>query len=158
MIALESTNLGSSENTARILYPIFRGLFHLDPLEFSVWHHVLRKIGHFLGYFTLSVLLFRSWSRTFPRLSTRWCIQWATLAFFACALVASLDEWHQSFLPSRTGVFSDVVLDSSAGLVAQIVIFLIRYSQTFRARGLRLIPGNGGYKELRRKDPETSNS
>jgi VanZ family protein len=40
------------------------------------------------------------------------------------ALVASLDEWHQTLLPSRTGVLSDVVLDSFAALTAQVVIFL----------------------------------
>lgn len=86
---------------------------------------VLRKTGHFIGYATLSILLFRSWRGTFPRLSTRWCLQWATLAFVCTALVASLDEFHQSFLPSRTGTFRDVVLDSTAALVAQIVIFVI---------------------------------
>jgi VanZ family protein len=39
--------------------------------------------------------------------------------------VASLDEWHQSFLPSRTGRWQDVVLDSSAALVAQIIIWML---------------------------------
>jgi hypothetical protein len=38
--------------------------------------------------------------------------------------VASLDEWHQSFLPSRTGTIHDVVLDTTAGLAAQILLFL----------------------------------
>jgi VanZ family protein len=70
------------------------------------------------------VLLFRSWRATFPRLSTRWCLQWAAVAFLSTALVASFDEWHQSFLPSRTGTFRDVVLDSSAAVVAQIVLFI----------------------------------
>jgi VanZ family protein len=39
------------------------------------------------------------------------------------------DEWHQSFLPSRTGTFRDVMLDSSAGLLAQIVLFAILRTQ-----------------------------
>ena len=41
------------------------------------------------------------------------------------ALVACLDEWHQSYLPSRTGNLHDVVLDSTAALVAQILLFII---------------------------------
>jgi VanZ family protein len=41
------------------------------------------------------------------------------------ALVSCLDEWHQTFLPSRTGRLHDVVLDSAAALIAQIVLFLI---------------------------------
>jgi len=56
-------------------------------------------------------------------------LQWATLAFLNTSLVATLDEWHQTFLPSRTGTFRDVILDSSAGLVAQMAVFaLIRMS------------------------------
>jgi VanZ family protein len=125
VIVVESSNLGSSEHTSRILYPIFHYLFGMGPQRFEVLHVILRKTGHFVGYATLSILLFRSWRGTFPRLSTRWCLQWAMLAFVCTALVASLDEFHQTFLPSRTGMFRDVVLDSSAALVAQILIFLI---------------------------------
>jgi VanZ family protein len=123
VIALESSNLGSSEYTSRILYPMFHFLFAIDLLEFAAWHHILRKTGHFVGYFTLSVFLFRSWRATFPGFGTRWALPWAVMAFVGTVLVASLDEWHQSFLPSRTSAFSDVVLDSTAGLIAQIAMF-----------------------------------
>jgi VanZ family protein len=53
-----------------------------------------------------------------------WCAHWGTIAFLMTVLVAGLDEWHQTFLPSRTGTVRDVILDSSAALVAQIVIFM----------------------------------
>jgi VanZ family protein len=134
VIAIESTDLGSSAHTGRLLYPIFHFLFGMNMARFSVWHAVIRKAGHFVGYFTLSVLLFRSWRATFPRLSTQWCLQWATVALLSTALVATLDEWHQSFLPSRTSKVSDVILDTIAGLVAQIVLFamLRRTSQNER--------------------------
>ncbi len=56
--------------------------------------------------------------------SAAWCARWGTIAFLMTVLVASLDEWHQTFLPSRTGTVRDVILDSSAALVAQIVIFM----------------------------------
>jgi VanZ family protein len=45
------------------------------------------------------------------------------------ALVASLDEWHQTYIPSRTGTFHDVLLDSAAALVAQILLFIILRSR-----------------------------
>ena len=125
VIVLESTNLGSSEHTGRILYPIFHFVFGMDLASFAAWHALLRKFGHIVGYFILSVLLFRSWRATFPRLSTRWCLQWATLALLSTLLVAMLDEWHQRFLRSRTGTFRDVILDSIAGLVAQIALVAI---------------------------------
>ena len=125
VIALESSNLGSAEHTGRILYPIFHFVFGMDLARFAAWHALLREVGHIVGYFTLSVLLFRAWRATFPRLSTRWCLQWATLALLSTLLVAMLDEWHQRFLRSRTGTFRDVILDSIAGLVAQIALVAI---------------------------------
>lgn len=124
VIAIESTNVGSSENTSRILYPIFQRFFGMGPALFSICHHALRKTGHFVGYFTLAVLLFRAWSGTFPRPGLRWWLQWAGLALFCTIAVAALDEWHQSFLPSRTSLLSDVVLDSAAALAAQITLWL----------------------------------
>lgn len=123
LIAIESTQYLSSANTSRILYPILHFLFRLDPDRFFVWHHYLRKIGHFVGYFTLSVLLFRAWRATLPSAS-RWALRWAAIAFLMSVLIASMDELHQSYLPSRTGTFSDVILDSFAALTAQMVIFL----------------------------------
>ena len=134
VIAVESTNLGSAEHTGRILYPILHFLFEMDRARFAVWHALLRKTGHIVGYFTLSVLLFRSWRATFPRLSTRWCLQWATVAFLSTSLVAMLDEWHQSFLPSRTGTFRDAILDGTAGLVAQIALFAVLRKQRLRRK------------------------
>ena len=125
VIAMESTDLGSSYYTAKILYPLFHFVFNMGPGSFALWHMLLRKTGHFVGYFTVSVFLFRSWRATFPRLSTRWCLQWATVALFSTALVAALDEWHQTFLPSRTGTLLDVLLDTAAALVAQITIYVI---------------------------------
>jgi VanZ family protein len=125
VIMLESTDFASAQHTSRVLYPVFHFLFGVDSVRFAIYHAVLRKIGHFVGYFTLGVLLFRSWRATFPRLSTRWCLQWSTVAFFSASLVAAFDEWHQTFIPSRTGTARDVLLDSSAALVAQIVLFVI---------------------------------
>jgi len=65
VIVLESTNLGSAEHTSRILYPIFRFLFGMDLVRFAALHAFLRKTGHFVGYFTLGVLLFRPGVRLF---------------------------------------------------------------------------------------------
>jgi VanZ family protein len=129
VIAIESTDYLSSAHTSRILYPVLHFLFNVSLAASEVWNHYLRKIGHFTGYFILSVLLFRAWKATL-RLSPPWAMRWATIAFFMSALVASLDEWHQTFIPSRTGTFRDVVLDSIGALAAQLVIFLYWRNRT----------------------------
>ncbi len=82
----------------------------------------IRKAGHVVGYGMLSILLFRAWRATLPAMSdVKWTPRWANIAILGTALVASLDEWHQSFIPSRTGRWQDVVLDTCAGIAAQIL-------------------------------------
>jgi len=61
-------------------------------------------------------------------------MQWARISFFMTALVASLDEWHQTYLTSRTGSLHDVLLDSSAALIAQIILFLLLNPKPTSAR------------------------
>ncbi|HEY4902721.1 MAG TPA: VanZ family protein [Candidatus Sulfotelmatobacter sp.] len=125
VIAIESTAWLSSNNTSRLLYPLLHFLFGVDPVRFEGWHFYIRKGGHVVGYAILSILLFRAWRATLPALENiKWKPRWANIAILGTALVASLDEWHQSFIPSRTGRWQDVVLDTCAGIGAQILVLL----------------------------------
>jgi VanZ family protein len=126
VITIESTSALSSENTSRLFYPLLHFLFGLDQVRFALWHFFLRKSGHVLGFGILSALLFRAWRATIlvPG-HPRWSVVWARIALFMTAMVASLDEWHQTFLPSRTGTIHDVLLDSVAALAAQVLVYLV---------------------------------
>jgi len=125
VIAIESTAMLSSGNTGRILYPLLHYLFGMDWEHFEYWHFFIRKGGHVVGYSILSVLAFRAWRETFPALgNSLWTVRWASIAVLMTAFVASLDEWHQSFIPSRTGRWQDVVLDTCAGIATQFLVFL----------------------------------
>lgn len=125
LIAIESSALLSAHNTSRILYPLLHFLFRLDREHFEVWHFYIRKSGHVVGYGTLSILLFRAWRATLPALNNvKWTFRWANIAILGTALVASLDEWHQTFIPSRTGSVRDVALDTCAGIAAQVLVLL----------------------------------
>lgn len=130
IICVESTDLLSAEHTGSFLYALLTRFFgSIDFEQFAHWHHYLRKLGHIVGYATLSWLLFRAWRATLPSLGPRlWSLPWARLAFWMTAAVATLDEFHQSFIPSRTGTFRDVILDSTAALCMQFAIFVaLRY-------------------------------
>jgi VanZ family protein len=130
VIAIESTSYLSANNTSRFLYPLLHFLFGIDYAQFAPWHHFLRKAGHVFGYGLLSILLFRAFRESWPIPGKpKWNVRWASVAVLGAALVASLDEWHQSFLPARTGRWQDVVLDSSAAVVAQILVLLFYRSR-----------------------------
>jgi len=125
VIAVESTSYLSAHETSRILYPVLHFLFGISYAQFEPWHHLLRKTGHVIGYGLLSFFLFRAWRESFPVAGNpRWRLRWADTAVLGTAIVASLDEWHQSFLPSRTGRWQDVVLDTSAAIAVQFLLFL----------------------------------
>jgi VanZ family protein len=125
LIAVESTDWLSAHHTGRILYPMLHYLFGVDEQGFETWHFLIRKGGHVFGYAMLSWLVFRACRATLPMIDKRGrAFRWAGMAIGVTTLVASLDEWHQSFLPSRTGTPHDVLLDAVAGLSAQVLILL----------------------------------
>ncbi len=130
VIAIESTAYLSAANTSRLLYPVLHFMFGISYARFEPWNMFLRKCGHVFGYGLLSILLFRAWRETLPvrsmnaRENPAWTFRWANIAVLGTALVASLDEWHQSYIPTRTGAIRDVILDTCAGIAAQILVLL----------------------------------
>jgi VanZ family protein len=121
IIAFESTDFFSAEHTGSMLYSLLTRFFgNIDFYKFLVFHHYLRKTGHVVGYGMLSLLMLRGWRMTFGRVDA-WLLRAALLSWLGTATVAALDEWHQSYIPSRTGTVWDVLLDSVAG-VAFLVI------------------------------------
>jgi hypothetical protein len=116
LIGLESTDYLSSANTGNLLFAVLTGIFgEINIQTFQIWHHYLRKTGHVVVYGILSLLLLRAWRATQAR-THGWNWRPAILAWLATAAVAAMDEWHQTFIPSRTGTIWDVALDTVAGL------------------------------------------
>ena len=117
LIAFESTDFFSAQNTGSMLYALLTHLFgQINLYDFLVFHHYLRKTGHVVGYGMLSLLMLRGWRATLDRDHTR-LGRTALLSWLGTVFVAAMDEWHQSYIPSRTGTWRDVALDSVAGLV-----------------------------------------
>jgi VanZ family protein len=131
-----STDVFSSAHTGLWLQRAMHVL-HISMKHFRFLHTVLRKGGHFAGYFVLSVLFFRAWRASLPQrrvlwksakvriaAAPLWTLRWSSLAVVASALAAGLDEFHQSFVPSRTASVRDVVLDTMGAIFAQIIVML----------------------------------
>jgi VanZ family protein len=82
---------------------------------------LIRKSGHFLGYGTMGLLWLRAWWMTMPH---SYFLTDAMLALLGTAMVASADEFHQTFLPNRTGTPWDVLLDCCGAMVLQFVVYI----------------------------------
>lgn len=129
LIALESTNTMSASNTSQWLFPLWVKLF--GPITSAHWnqvHHLIRKTGHFVGYGIVSLAFFYSWRQTLHRMAVQHWTLWrraSVLAVLCTLLIATLDEYHQSFLPSRTSSVFDVGIDLCGAIAAQLILLLI---------------------------------
>src|SRR5262249_44388730 len=121
-LAWFSSDLFSAHNTGAILWKVVHGLFSgITRRQFEVLHFFVRKGAHFACYGFLSVLAFYSWRATLPG-PQRWSFRWSGLALALTLAAASLDEFHQTFIRSRTGNPRDVALDMVGALFFQILI------------------------------------
>lgn len=78
---------------------------------------ILRKTLHVVAYGLLGALDFRA-----VRGAQRgWLLRWSAIAVLLATTVASLDEWHQSYVPGRTATPRDVVIDMAGAMLAQFL-------------------------------------
>lgn len=133
VICIESSDYLSADNTRQLLEHLWRWLLRVNHPDLSAGNHILRKTGHFLGYGTLGLLFYRGKRRSEQILSIH-RPRLGDVAFsLVCILtVASADEYHQSFLPSRTGKPQDVLLDMAGATVLLLLLQLWRWLQRRR--------------------------
>jgi VanZ family protein len=132
VILVESTEWFGADYTSGPLRRLYTAIF--GPVRDASWeiiHHHIRKTGHFLGYGFIGLAWLRAWWMTLPH--SRF-FQDALLALLGTAAIASCDEWHQAFLPNRTGTPIDVLLDCSGAITLQLVVYL--YMRLFQPKKL----------------------
>ena len=123
IISVESTMYFGADHTSHPLRSFFETIFGaVTDDRWEQIHNVIRKSGHFLGYGALGLAWLRAWWMTLPY--SRFYVD-ALLALFGTALIASADEFHQTFLPNRTGSPWDVLLDCCGALVMQWIAFVV---------------------------------
>lgn len=122
MIMVESTEWMGADNTSTPLRTLFQAIFgHVSDAQWAAIHHIIRKSGHFFGYGLIGLAWLRAWWMTLPR--SRFLPD-ALLALLGTALIASADEYHQSFLPNRTASPWDVLIDCSGAIVLQLIVYV----------------------------------
>jgi VanZ family protein len=122
MIMVESTEWMGADHTNGPLRFLYQAIFgHVSNREWEIIHHYIRKAGHFVGYGLIGLAWLRAWWMTLPhsRFLPDTC-----LALMGTALIASLDEFHQSFLPNRTSSPWDVLIDCSGALTLQLMVYV----------------------------------
>ena len=131
VIAVESTPYLGADHTTGPLRQLAESLFGPIPeLEWANIHHYIRKCGHFIGYGSLSLAWFRAFWMTYQPFQSlgRRRLAAHLLAIGGTFAVACSDEFHQTFLPNRTGTFHDVLVDCFGACTMQIaLLFLMQW-------------------------------
>lgn len=118
-ISVASTGGFSAANTSSILRPLLLWFFpDLTEPQLATVHFITRKAGHFSEYAVLAFLARRAFissAKTFVRQ------YWFQLGLLLVVSYAFLDEFHQYFVPSRTGSMYDSFIDIAGGLTVLLI-------------------------------------
>jgi VanZ family protein len=129
-ISFASTNQFSVSNTAEILRPLLLWFFpNLSESRLAAVHFLTRKAGHFTEYAVLAFLTRRAFITSSHDFLQRY---WFQLGLLLVVIYGLLDEFHQSFVPSRTASVYDSAVDIAGGLTV-LLIFRI-YGKHHRER------------------------
>lgn len=94
----------------------------IDPNEtitaMNLCDYIIRKIAHFTEYTALGIGL----CGLMQVLIKRYC---GIIAVVLGAALAALDEFHQLFIPGRSALVSDVVIDTCGVIVGSMILTMI---------------------------------
>jgi VanZ family protein len=120
VIFLGSTDLMSAEHTSRFVVPFLHWLRpEISAETIGSIQFVVRKFAHLGEYTILALLLFRAviWGTNLKRSMG---ILYASV-WIACLFVAAADEFHQSFVESRSASVRDVMIDSGGAILGLLI-------------------------------------
>ena len=101
---------------------VISGNYPYELLEF-----ILRKTGHVVQYFILTLILIKTLS--FIRVRP---IVVLILSFILSFIIALLDEWLQRYSEGRSGQLIDVFTFDLFGIMIAIVVFLMTKKQNVK--------------------------
>jgi VanZ family protein len=115
------------------VWQAFLGKWHWDIT--GTVNEVARKVGHFFGYGMIGLLFRNAWHSTIRAhvlaitgrwSAMRWMLPASALSVASTFVVASLDEWHQKYVPGRVSSFRDVLIDTGGALLLNLIFWGVR--------------------------------
>ena len=87
-------------------------------MSINIGEFIVRKSAHMFSYCILAILLFMSvYEKDIKKSSI--------ISFLSTFLYACSDEFHQLFIPGRSGEIRDVMIDSIGGIIGIVIISFV---------------------------------
>jgi len=121
LIFIGSGDVLSGTHTSILLRAV-RWLFPNARSEsLALFHLFVRKAGHLTEYAIFATLAARAFRASWHAWLRR---HWFWVSLLLAIFYALSDEFHQSFVPSRTASIHDCLIDSVGALIALTIIWL----------------------------------
>jgi len=128
----------SSVNSSRVVRPLLLWLSPgMSEGTLAGLHFLTRKTSHLAEYAILAFLARRAFVLSSQKFIRRRWVELTMVVVVGCSL---LDEFHQSYDPSRSASILDCVIDAIGGLA---VLLVFRFLDSQRGRKGRLARGEG---------------
>jgi VanZ family protein len=120
LIFVASGDLMSAEHTSRFLVPFLLWLKpDISVEKVALIQFCVRKAAHLTEYAILALLLCRA---VFRGTNLKWAMSTLYVsAWIVCVLVATGDEFHQSFVESRGASPWDVMIDAGGAIFGLLI-------------------------------------
>ncbi|HUE80885.1 MAG TPA: VanZ family protein [Pyrinomonadaceae bacterium] len=134
VIFFASSDDFSASSTSRFIRPLFVWLFPNISEGQLVWvHFLIRKSAHFVEYAVLGFLAARAFSSS----SIDWLRRfWGPVTLVLIVGYAFMDEYRQSFVPTRSASIWDSFIDIAGGLTALAIFSYWRRYRWQRSRNV----------------------
>ncbi|MDD5141491.1 MAG: VanZ family protein [Verrucomicrobiales bacterium] len=129
LIFTASSDPHSSEHSSLFVEPLLHWLFpKMSQAHVEGIHLVIRKCAHLTEYAVLALLVWRALHQSKTNLPT-WSWPKVGGTLLVVFIYAASDEYHQSFVATRTAHFSDVLIDTTGAAIALLVLRLLTLYQ-----------------------------
>jgi len=126
LIFTASSDTHSYEHSSRFIEPLLHWLFPgMRQPDIERIHHVFRKGAHLTEYAILALLLWRALHVSKNELPA-WSWPKVGGTMLLVLLYAAADEFHQSFVPTRTPLVADVFIDTAGGAIGLLAHWFIQ--------------------------------
>ena len=118
-----SADSASTEHSSRIIGPLLHWIY--PSISHQTEDNIIffaRKCAHVTEFAIFATLVLRARRQSLPLKSPFWSWDHFFEALWVACLYASLDEFHQTFVPFREGCIRDVMID---GFGASMGLFVI---------------------------------
>ena len=114
---MSSFNGVMSSNQSGSIATLIYNIFNISDTEKVSF--IVRKCAHVSEFFILGILVIN--------LVSKYNVKHIYLiSFIVCVLYASSDEFHQLFVPGRSGQVADIFIDLIGVVLGLLLVFLIR--------------------------------